>query len=876
VAFGLRAVDRAETVYVALADPYNVPGMDEIRFRLGKTVKFALAPLDEISRALSKALGRAVEFAPAPAQQDPAQASSLPSATPAPAPSVSPLDDLFPPARPAASDDLESLLGMAPPPPSPSAQLDDLLGAAPARPTAPKPAAPSPAPRPVAAAVAPVRAAAFAPAASSPVRPAAAASAPGPAVATSAPAKPPVSVTKFPPSKPVAPPANIVTEPVDPGLDLSSPAEALAAGAAESSAAMSGALELPEDAPLQIASGAELAAELSAGEPAPDGAISIDESPAAAHAGELELTDAEVVEGIELTPEEMLAEEAPAPAAAPQEASPELFGDHGADLGAEPELGSALEAAAPPLPPSAQISPVEQTPAAPEVIAEAPAEWASAAPADWLAEPAAPEPAPEAAWPQPAEPAAEAAPEQPEAPAGAEPIEIDSADIEFEVADAATAAGTAAAPEPSRDLEVPFEGGAAEPAGPSASFDPLAPGPAPTVQDDMLPFELPPAEDGAAAHVAGVEHIVSQLAADPSAEAGLPSEMDFGSAAEAMPTEEIPAEALEAELPSEEIPSEAIAEFPTPEAGEPPATAVAEPQGAADTAEGEARPEAFAFDAIEAAPAAPAEFDLSAEPALQPAAPVEFQPEPAPSGDVAADLFQGLSLEEPPAAPLTDDLSAEAPPAPEDDVDLSIDTAAEPFPDETPAPAAADEKGIRLELEDHPVDPMESTRQYGADTEAEAMESTRPYGIDEPPAAPPPPGPPTIFVDSSAVETASAEKPIKPEDAGILELLARLSAGDPLPRGAKPVPREKIGQALARLLLERSLISPADLLGMLAIPPDKLSSTLVKVLVERNLLNADDLVSMLAIPPERVNASVLQLLVLRGFASAAEARRMLG
>lgn len=54
IAFGARTVDGVETIYVAIGDPYDVAGMEEIRLGVGKPIKFALAPLDEIQRALSR------------------------------------------------------------------------------------------------------------------------------------------------------------------------------------------------------------------------------------------------------------------------------------------------------------------------------------------------------------------------------------------------------------------------------------------------------------------------------------------------------------------------------------------------------------------------------------------------------------------------------------------------------------------------------------------------------------------------------------------------------------------------------------------------------------------------------------------------------
>ncbi|MFN7135292.1 MAG: hypothetical protein ACK4N5_24675, partial [Myxococcales bacterium] len=159
VVFGIRTSDAAETVYVAIADPFDVPGMDAVRFRIGKQVRFALAPADQI-RNLIRTGG--------PAAEDPLFAELSPVA---PAQAADPLDDIQIAASPASSG-IDELLGLAPPPPAPkplavSSALDELLGAAPTRPAAsasilddlfaPEPARAPPSPATVAAPPAPVQ-----------------------------------------------------------------------------------------------------------------------------------------------------------------------------------------------------------------------------------------------------------------------------------------------------------------------------------------------------------------------------------------------------------------------------------------------------------------------------------------------------------------------------------------------------------------------------------------------------------------------------------------------------------------------------------------------------------------------------------------------
>lgn len=305
VAFGSRVVDGAETVYIAIADPYNTQGMDEIRARVGKPIKFALAPCDEIARALTRA-----------AQLRPPEPKPVPAA---PAPSgAGPLDDLFgppqPPPKPAS--DLDALLGLAPPPPAPkpsaSSDLDDLFGAAasPAPVSAPAPvASPAAAPIPVLTA--------------RPATPAPPAAPPAAAAATAG----PVRVTRFPEKSPTAPRA-VVKEPENEPISWAdgfmaaaggnveaqaspaapfdpSPAAALssAAGAVPAVDLNPGGIDLPPEQPFELESGADAAAALGAPNLATATAI---DSP-------LDLGEAEILPGVELTSEEVAAASAPPP-----------------------------------------------------------------------------------------------------------------------------------------------------------------------------------------------------------------------------------------------------------------------------------------------------------------------------------------------------------------------------------------------------------------------------------------------------------------------------------------------------------------------------------------------------------------------------------
>ena len=115
VPFGQRVADGMDTLYVAVADPYDTAAMDEIRNRLGRPIKFALAALDDLERSLAKM---------APPKPSPVVASARPAApapTPVAAPAqADPLDEIFPSAPPAS-----------PPPPTSDADLDALLGLTP-------------------------------------------------------------------------------------------------------------------------------------------------------------------------------------------------------------------------------------------------------------------------------------------------------------------------------------------------------------------------------------------------------------------------------------------------------------------------------------------------------------------------------------------------------------------------------------------------------------------------------------------------------------------------------------------------------------------------------------------------------------------------
>lgn len=158
VAFGVRTAGDVQTVYIALADPYDSAAMDAIRARVRGAVKFALAPAGEVARAISRAVAeRAAALSREPEPAEPPPAASL-YAVPLPAPATPrvPLPGLQqapPPAivplpapeapnlgAPAARDDgraaLDNLLGLgpnsvlpaAPPPPAFAAEvLDDLF-----------------------------------------------------------------------------------------------------------------------------------------------------------------------------------------------------------------------------------------------------------------------------------------------------------------------------------------------------------------------------------------------------------------------------------------------------------------------------------------------------------------------------------------------------------------------------------------------------------------------------------------------------------------------------------------------------------------------------------------------------------------------------
>ncbi|MGI5863309.1 MAG: hypothetical protein ACOX6T_14810 [Myxococcales bacterium] len=317
IAFGIRTVDKAETVYVAIADPYNVTGMDEIRFRIGKTVKFALAPADEIKRAQARARGEVIVGEVIVEAELPVEMPEPPAKPAASAPlgvSGDPLADLFAPPQPASApvSELDELLGLlTPPPPSASSALDDLFSLDVA---APKPVSP--------------------PAASLPPAPALSPAPPvvqfGPGRAASPIPQPPVLSAARPigPSAPGTGLEPLVAAPADQGLvlDHSSPAEALAtlaSGGLPASdsgfvldhsspaetlsslvAPLAGGLgiEASGEEPLQLESGADAAAALTLG-------LAIDESAVvAANAPELELTEADAVPSFELTADDMAAD----------------------------------------------------------------------------------------------------------------------------------------------------------------------------------------------------------------------------------------------------------------------------------------------------------------------------------------------------------------------------------------------------------------------------------------------------------------------------------------------------------------------------------------------------------------------------------------
>ncbi|MGC4116472.1 MAG: hypothetical protein QM765_18225 [Myxococcales bacterium] len=251
VPFGQRVADGVDTLYVAVADPYDTAGMDEIRVRLARPIKFALAALDDLERTLTRVpqpapaavVAPAAPTAPAPVptpSATPAPASVAPpvarvaqppvakplAATPAPVPAPKlgsdPLADLFPttPAAPpppptpsaasSSAEDLDALLGLAPapPPPSPSSILDDLLGTGPA---------PVPAPVPLAVAT------------------------PMPTAAS------PIAVTHFPSKHAVATPRQLVAEAEDGPMSWADGFMAQGSPASGPAPADAGGIDLPED-----------------------------------------------------------------------------------------------------------------------------------------------------------------------------------------------------------------------------------------------------------------------------------------------------------------------------------------------------------------------------------------------------------------------------------------------------------------------------------------------------------------------------------------------------------------------------------------------------------------------------------------------------
>jgi hypothetical protein len=140
IAFGARSANGAQTVYIAVADPYDAAAMDAIRSAIGSAVKFALAPASEIARAVARASAeRDAAFSRHPE----------PSVAPEPPAPLPTFED--PPAFGFASpnDDgeavLDALLGLGPtslPPPPPSsadANFDDLFDGGMLGTTAPPP-----------------------------------------------------------------------------------------------------------------------------------------------------------------------------------------------------------------------------------------------------------------------------------------------------------------------------------------------------------------------------------------------------------------------------------------------------------------------------------------------------------------------------------------------------------------------------------------------------------------------------------------------------------------------------------------------------------------------------------------------------------------
>jgi hypothetical protein len=128
IAFGARSANGAQTVYIAVADPYDTAAMDTIRAAVGSAVKFALAPASEIARAVARA---SAESDAAFSRHPGPPVSPEP---PAPLPSFEdPPAFGFAPPKEDGGAVLDALLGMGPtslppPPPSPAdAGLDDLF-----------------------------------------------------------------------------------------------------------------------------------------------------------------------------------------------------------------------------------------------------------------------------------------------------------------------------------------------------------------------------------------------------------------------------------------------------------------------------------------------------------------------------------------------------------------------------------------------------------------------------------------------------------------------------------------------------------------------------------------------------------------------------
>lgn len=243
IAFGARSANGAQTVYIAVADPYDAAAMDAIRSSVGSAVKFALAPASEIARAVARAS----------AERD-AAFSRHPEPPVSPPPPVPP-----PPPAPLPTHEDPPAFGFASPKDDGEAVLDALLGLGPA-------SLPSPPPSPADAGFDDLFDGGMLGAAAPP------------------------------------PPPTLSFETDADVFDLSSQAEAVAAYTAEFARSSSP----PQALPLEPQQGFLLGEALLDTAPAP---LSLDLGPRLGTAEDLDLPEA-VLPGIELTPEEMMAEEA--------------------------------------------------------------------------------------------------------------------------------------------------------------------------------------------------------------------------------------------------------------------------------------------------------------------------------------------------------------------------------------------------------------------------------------------------------------------------------------------------------------------------------------------------------------------------------------